>query len=89
MDKLTIYGGASYDSSPVTESEQDVLLPVDQQWRSGFSSEYELDSGNKLGLAYQYQDNGPANITADNGTLQPIGSYEDNRIHFVTLSYRH
>ncbi|MEZ9417227.1 long-chain fatty acid ABC transporter, partial [Vibrio sp. 10N.286.49.E1] len=48
-----------------------------------------LESGNKLGLAYQYQNNGTADIAADNVTLQPTGSYEDNRIHFVTLSYRH
>ncbi|MEZ9721986.1 OmpP1/FadL family transporter [Vibrio splendidus] len=89
MDKFTIYGGASYDSSPVNENERDVLLPVDQQWRIGFGSEYELESGNKLGLAYQYQNNGTADITAANVTLQPTGSYEDNRVHFVTLSYRH
>ncbi|MCW8332175.1 outer membrane protein transport protein [Photobacterium sp. SDRW27] len=89
LDKLTIYGGASYDSSPVSENDRDVLLPVDEQWRIGFGGEYELESGNKLGLAYQYQNNGTADISANNGLLQPTGSYEDNRIHFVTVSYRH
>ncbi len=89
INKLTIYAGASYDSSPVSENNRDVLLPVDEQWRVGFGGEYELDSGNQLGLAYQYQNNGAADISADNELLQPTGSYENNRIHFVTVSYRH
>lgn len=89
LDRLTIYGGASYDSSPVSESDRDVLLPVDQQWRVGVGGEYALASGNQLGIAYQYQNNGTADISADNGLLQPTGDYENNRIHFVTISYRH
>lgn len=89
LDRLTIYGGASYDSSPVSESDRDVLLPVDQQWRLGVGGEYALSSGKQLGVAYQYQNNGTAAISADNGLLQPTGDYEDNRIHFVTVSYRH
>lgn len=89
LDRWTVYTGASIDSSPVSKEKRDVLLPVDKQWRIGVGAEYLLDSGRQLGLAYQYQNNGEAEINAGNGIIQPTGDYTDNRIHFLTMSYRY
>nr|WP_306416371.1 MULTISPECIES: outer membrane protein transport protein [unclassified Vibrio] len=89
MDRWTLYTGTSIDSSPVSKEKRDVLLSVDKQWRIGIGAEYLLDSGRQLGVAYQYQNNGEAEINADNGIIQPTGDYSDNRIHFLTISYRY
>lgn len=89
LNRWTIYSGASIDSSPVSQENRDVLLPIDKQWRLGAGAEYLLGSGHQLGLAYQYQNNGVAEISANNGIVQPTGQYSDNRIHFLTTSYRY
>lgn len=84
-----LYTGISGDTSPLDSHNRDVLLPLDQQWRIGVGAERKISSDLHLGLSYQYQDLGKAEIDANSGLFQPTGSYSTNRVHFITLSLRH
>lgn len=84
-----LYSGISGDTSPLNSQNRDVLLPLDQQWRIGLGAERKVSSGLYLGLSYQYQDLGKAEIDANSGLFQPTGRYSTNRVHFITLSLRH
>ncbi|RTR31645.1 OmpP1/FadL family transporter [Shewanella atlantica] len=81
--------GFSIDSSPVDAEYRDVVLPLDKQWRLGIGAEKTLASGAKLGIAYQYQNLGDAEIASQGRELlRPSGEYSENRVHFITLSYQ-
>ncbi len=83
----TLQSGFSVDSSPLNSANRDVVLPLDQQWRFGLGAMKTLDSGSVLGIAYQYQSLGDAEIDGDvYNPIQPEGYYSDNRIHFVSVS---
>lgn len=88
LSDWTLQTGASMDSSPVNSDNRGHALPLDQQWRIGFGGHKTLKNGMVLGLAYQYQSLGDAEITgtgvAGNGIND--GHYSENRVHFITGS---
>ncbi|MEZ9898714.1 OmpP1/FadL family transporter, partial [Vibrio breoganii] len=84
-----LYSGVSGDTSPVGSADRDVLLPLDAQWRIGLGAERKMSQDLHLGLSYQYQNLGDGEIDANSGLFQPTGSYDTNRVHFVTLSLRY
>jgi len=83
LDSWKLHSGFSVDSSPLTAENRGHALPLDEQWRLGFGAEKKLKNGMLLGLAYQYQSLGDAEIT---GSGMANGEYEDNRVHFITGS---
>jgi len=85
LSDWTLQTGASMDSSPVNSDNRGHALPLDQQWRIGLGGHKTLGNGMVLGLAYQYQSLGDAEIT---GTVAGIndGAYSKNRVHFITGS---
>ncbi len=83
LSDWTLQTGASIDSSPLSSEHRGHALPLDQQWRIGFGGQKTLDNGMVLGLAYQYQSLGDAEIT---GKFINDGSYSENRVHFIAGS---
>ncbi|GLS90181.1 aromatic hydrocarbon degradation protein [Psychromonas marina] len=83
LQDWTLQTGASIDSSPLDANNRGHALPLDQQWRVGFGGHKTLSNGMVLGLAYQYQSLGNAEIT-NHGLTD--GYYENNRVHFITGS---
>lgn len=81
LNDWTIQTGVSVDSSPVSAENRDPLLPLAQQWRVGVGGSKTLSNGMILGIAYQYQSLGDAEI--DN-TIS--GHYSENEVHFITTS---
>ena len=90
LDSWTIHTGISADSSPLTSDQRGHALPLDQQWRVGFGAEKTLKNGMILGIAYQYQDLGSAEITGlGNVNGENLnGEYSDNRVHIITGSLK-
>lgn len=84
LNSWTLQTGVSIDSSPLSSDDRGHALPLDQQWRIGFGGHKTLSNGMVLGLAYQYQSLGEAEIT--NHTLGGDGHYNENRVHFITGS---
>jgi long-chain fatty acid transport protein len=84
FDSWTLHSGFSADTSPLSSDDRGYALPLDQQWRLGIGAEKKLKNGMNLGLAYQYQSLGDAEITGNSGL--PNGEYSNNRVHFITGS---
>lgn len=90
MGSWLLQTGMSIDSSPVDKQYRDVALPLDQQWRLGVGAEKMLKSGSKIGIAYQFQHLGDGAIDSEAlEFLRANGAYSENRVHFITFSYRY
>ncbi|PKF62503.1 aromatic hydrocarbon degradation protein [Psychromonas sp. psych-6C06] len=83
LDSWRLHSGISADSSPLAADNRGHALPLDTQWRFGLGAEKKLKNNMVLGLAYQYQSLGDAQISGS-GPLN--GEYSNNRIHFITAS---
>ena len=83
LDSWKLHTGVSADTSPLNSDNRGHALPLDEQWRLGFGAEKKLNNGMVLGLAYQYQSLGDGDVT---GKPLSNGTYDDNRVHFITGS---
>ena len=62
--------GFAYDSSPVTNSDRSIVLPLDRQYRYALGLQYELRKNITLGAAYEYMDAGSAPVNQTGGPLK-------------------
>jgi len=79
--------GFAYDTSPVTESNRSVALPVDRQVRLGLGVQYEINRDYTIGAAYEYVNLGNADINQsvpNKGTVQ--GDYQQNSLNVFNLT---
>ena len=62
--------GMAYDSSPVTDSNRSIALPLDRQYRYALGLLYALNKDITLGAAYEYMDAGSAPVDQTGGPLK-------------------
>lgn len=85
--KWTATAGFAYDSSPVSEANRTLYLPLDQQFRYSVGLMYEASDKVTLGLAYTFLDAGSAPLTQTRGPLAGTvsGDYSSNYINIIAL----
>ncbi len=80
--------GFAYDTSPTTEGNRSVALPVDRQIRLGVGVQYEANADYTIGFAYEFVSLGNADINqsanAVKGTVQ--GDYDQNSLNVFNLT---
>jgi long-chain fatty acid transport protein len=78
----------AYDSSPVTDSDRSIVLPLDRQYRYGLGLQYTLNKDITLGAAYVYMDAGSAPVDQTGGPLKGDlkGDLQNDVFHILALS---
>lgn len=79
--------GIRYDTQMMAAQEMTPDLAIGNEWAIGFGAERILNSGHRVGLAYEYRqfDTEPMSFgMVDNNVV--YGEYEYNRLHFISLS---
>jgi long-chain fatty acid transport protein len=81
--------GVAYDTSPVSESNRTVVLPVDRQIRYSAGVQYDLTKSSTLGVAYTLISTGDAPVNQGAGPLRGtvVGHYRPNFIHAIGLNF--
>jgi long-chain fatty acid transport protein len=85
--KWTATAGFAYDSSPVSEGDRSLSLPLDQQFRYSVGLMHAPSDRITLGLAYTFMDAGSAPLTQTRGPLSGTvsGEYTSNFINIIAL----
>ena len=80
--------GVAYDSSPVSNSDSTVAMPLDRQYRIGVGLQYALRHDLNLGAAYEYMDAGDAPVSQSGGLLRGDiqGDLDRADFHFFALN---
>ncbi len=80
--------GAAYDTSPASQSNRSVNLPLDRQIRLATGIQYHLSERVTVGAAYTYLDLGSADLDLDRGPLagRVEGDYSPNAVHFLNVN---
>ena len=80
--------GVAYDSSPVSNSDSTVAMPLDRQYRIGAGLQYALRHDLTLGAAYEYMDAGDAPVNQSGGLLRGDlqGDLDSAEFHFFALN---
>jgi long-chain fatty acid transport protein len=80
--------GFAYDSSPVSQQNRSVVLPIDRQLRYGTGIQYEINSDVTAGAAWEFLDAGPAPLSNRRGPLAGTlqGHYSTNYLNFVAMN---
>lgn len=80
--------GVHYDSSPVSNSDRTIDLPLGQQIRYAFGAQYEYSNELTISAAYELLDAGKAKVNQSGlsrqGTLN--GDFESNSIHIFNIN---
>lgn len=84
----SVSAGFAYDSSPVTNSDRSIVLPLDRQYRYAAGVQYALGKDITLGAAYEYMDAGSAPVNQTGGPLKGDlkGDFKDDTFHILALS---
>ena len=80
--------GFAYDSSPVSQTNRNAVLPFDRQLRYGTGLEYEINRDLTAGTAWTLMDAGPGPFNNTRGPLAGTlqGHYSTNLYNFVELT---
>ncbi|HUN57418.1 MAG TPA: outer membrane protein transport protein [Candidatus Binataceae bacterium] len=80
--------GFAYDSSPVSEANRSVTLPIDRQLRYGTGIQYEISRNITAGAAWEFLDAGNAPLNNHRGPLAGTlqGDYTANYLNFVAAN---
>ncbi len=86
--RWSLSAGVAYDSSPVTNSDRSIVLPLDRQYRYALGLQYATDKDITLGVAYEYMDAGSAPVNQTGGPLRGDlkGDLQNDTFHIVALS---
>jgi long-chain fatty acid transport protein len=86
--RWSVSAGFAYDSSPVTNSDRSIVLPLDRQYRYALGLQYELRKDITLGAAYEYMDAGSAPVNQTGGPLKGDlkGDLKNDTFHILALS---
>lgn len=84
----SVSAGVAYDSSPVSNADRTIALPVDRQYRYAVGLQYDLRKDLTLGAAYEYMDAGDAPVSQTGGPLQGDlqGDFDSAAFHFFALN---
>ena len=66
---VSVSAGFAYDSSPVTNSNRSIILPLDRQYRYALGLQYDWRKNISFGAAYEYMDAGSAPVNQTGGAL--------------------
>ncbi len=80
--------GFAYDSSPVTNSNRSIVLPVDRQYRYALGLQYDWRKNITFGAAYEYMDAGSAPVNQTAGPLKGDiqGRFKDDAFNILALN---
>ena len=80
--------GVAYDSSPVTNSDRSIVMPLDRQYRYALGLQYDWRKNITFGAAYEYMDAGSAPVNQTAGPLKGDlkGRLKDDAFHFLALN---
>lgn len=80
--------GFAYDSSPVSDEDRTITMPLDRQFRYAGGLIYDMNDKFTLGMAYEFIDLGSASVTQNKGPLAGTvsGDYSSNYIHVISLN---
>ena len=83
-----VTAGFAYDSSPVSDSDRTVALPLDRAFRYSAGLIYEVSDRITMGLAYTFIDAGSAGVNETRGPLSGTiqGDFSSNYINVVALN---
>jgi long-chain fatty acid transport protein len=81
--------GFAYDTSPVSESNRTVSVPLDRQIRYSAGVQWDLSAATTLGVAYTLISTGDAPVNQDGGPLRGtvVGHYRPNFVHAIGLNF--
>ena len=84
----SVSAGFAYDSSPVSNSNRTVAMPLDRQYRFGAGVQYQVRKDLTLGGAYEYMDAGDAPVNQSGGPLRGDfkGDLDSSGFHFFVLN---
>ncbi|MBX3731114.1 MAG: outer membrane protein transport protein [Verrucomicrobiae bacterium] len=87
--KWQVTGGVAYDSSPVSDTDRSVVLPLGIAWRFGAGVQWQATPSLSFGAAYEFLWAG--DMTVDQGTEDSLrgrvaGTYQGANFSFVTLN---
>jgi long-chain fatty acid transport protein len=83
----SVSAGIAYDSSPVSNSDRSVAMPLDRQYRVGVGVQYDLRKDVVLGAAYEYLDTGDAPVNQTGGPLRGniSGDFSRSTLNILAL----
>lgn len=86
----TLTGGIGYDSSPVTDANRTLTLPMNQQWRFGLGALWQLNTKLNLGVGWDLIWMGNMNVDQYRGDLagQVSGAYEGAYINAWAINLK-
>ena len=83
--------GVGYDSSPVSDSDRTLIMPIGETWRLGTGVTYALDRNSELNLSYALAWMGDMEVSQSK--LLPLddpktvsGEFENSLIHAISGS---
>jgi long-chain fatty acid transport protein len=84
----SVSAGFAYDSSPVTNSNRSIILPLDRQYRYALGLQYDWRKNISFGAAYEYMDAGSAPVNQTGGVLRGDlkGRFKDDAFSIVALN---
>lgn len=83
-------GGVAYDSSPVTDANRSVMLPVGTNWRFGLGARWQVSRSVNVGGAAELIWNGDLDVDQYRGPLagRVSGTYENSYIVALALNLK-
>jgi long-chain fatty acid transport protein len=84
----SVSAGVAYDSSPVSNSDRSIALPLDRQYRYAVGAQYDWRKDITLGVAFEYMDAGDAPVNQQGGPLRGDlkSDFKNDDIYFLALS---
>ena len=86
--KWSVSTGIAYDSSPVSNSDRTIAMPLDRQYRYALGLQYQLRTDITVGAAYEYMDAGDAPVNQSGGPLRGNfqGKLDRADFHFFAMN---
>jgi long-chain fatty acid transport protein len=86
--RWSVSTGFAYDSSPVSNSNRSIVLPLDRQYRYAAGFQYVWRKNISFGAAYEYMDAGSAPVNQTGGALKGDlkGRFKDDAFNIFALN---
>jgi len=89
-DAWRLTGGIAYDSSPVSDSNRSIILPLGSFWTFGLGAVNKVRDGFEVNYAYSLKWSGDVSIDQERGPLagRVAGDYENASVQYFAVSFR-
>ena len=86
--RWSVSTGFAYDSSPVTNSDRSIVLPLDRQYRYALGLQYDWRKNITFGAAYEYMDAGSAPVNQTGGAMKGDlkGRFKDDAFSILAFN---